>query len=892
MQKFWGRKSEIQNIEKKIKCFVETDSGLETNYLGYWGISGIGKSELIKKALKSESIIDLDFLPIISIDCSVVGRDVIRLYDQIVMKVEEAVGITAFENYKKYKENNKSIVKDMFQNFSKVVIPDIVETALVTVLGPIGQGLIPKVASHISATGLEMINNAKCDRKTLEEILLEILIKDFKTITEHKMIIIIDSLEYMENDQHELPLTFGGKNGLLSGVSNVLWILLGQNKNAYLEELRPLETEEYVEEFRNLIKKNDIEVQLEKVINISKGIPYILQLLYKALEDSMDELIFEESYWDETWNPIFTRFFMNYDNQTLRIIGILSVIRNWDDKFVNNLLSYLRFHDLLKWNIEKDDFKIYQTLKGLPFIKYNELYFSFNDNVIRYYRRIFSDDNKMEIYRFATKYILQKYKQNSITEEVNLYLLTWIRDVKSIPNYELEKREMISAIYLMLNEFLSYENIYEWENVVYEVISIAISLNKPELNNKIITYLLYYAYTVADTEKIRFCYWLQSKVAENEGDDLGKKIKLLKSQCVLVRTKSVARRSKLPFGIKYSIEYSRKELCEDIVERCKKLKNSCKKIDYMIDCLAEYEYVYPRNVLQLETFLKELINAMKELNIIENVTLENIIRYIYFFESLNLVLYHNKDMMKKELNPFFENFVGLEKFVPESIKGEYYYQVAFYQFNRDIESYKNFILAKKYSINNCYHKMWTERACANYCIQQRELQYEEEEILYSSLEYILNHGAELSEWNFIGYLRVYVGLRIVNRMYNGIEELIEYITKKDFLMGCSVRDVDGYCLNKYSLKIIEYAIYEMKNYTLALKWINHGICGSQIKDKEYFRLKIVVLKYKIFVQNYVEDEMVPDSINELKSILYTAEVVLGKNDPDILLTRKWLQTLK
>lgn len=172
MQKFWGRKSEIQNIEKKIKCFVETDSGLETNYLGYWGISGIGKSELIKKALKSESIIDLDFLPIISIDCSVVGRDVIRLYDQIVMKVEEAVGITAFENYKKYKENNKSIVKDMFQNFSKVVIPDIVETALVTVLGPIGQGLIPKVASHISATGLEMINNAKCDRKTLEEILL------------------------------------------------------------------------------------------------------------------------------------------------------------------------------------------------------------------------------------------------------------------------------------------------------------------------------------------------------------------------------------------------------------------------------------------------------------------------------------------------------------------------------------------------------------------------------------------------------------------------------------------------------------------------------------------------------------------------------------------------
>lgn len=77
------------------------------------------------------------------------------------------------------------------------------------------------------------------------------------------------------------------------------------------------------------------------------------------------------------------------------------------------------------------------------------------------------------------------------------------------------------------------------------------------------------------------------------------------------------------------------------------LDNSREKVDYMIECLAEYEYVYERNIPRIEIFLKELIEAMKEQNLVKNKTLENIFRYIYFFESLNLVLYHNRSIMRK-----------------------------------------------------------------------------------------------------------------------------------------------------------------------------------------------------------------------------------------------------
>lgn len=768
-------------------------------------------------------------------------------------------------------------------------------------LGPIGCGMktlkyLPKVASYASAAGVEIIDEFQCG-KSLEDILVEAIIEDFESISEQKIIVVIDSVECIENEYHELPQNFFDGGGLFCRITNVLWIILGQNQSEYLEELRPLETKEYMESFQALIRDGDIKIQLDKIEYISKGIPYILQMIYEMLRNSPDKLLLEKNYWDENWNPIFARFFMHYNNRTLKIVGILSVIRNWDDRFVNNLLLYLRFHDLLKWNIEKDDFCVYQSLKVLPFVKQKGYYFSFNNNVVEFYRKILSNDEKIEIYRLSTNYILQKHKQNNDDQnksnEINLYLLTWLRDLKN-ENCDWLKREIISAIYFILNEFLSFENISEWKNVVYEIISFAILLKTPELDSKVIKCLLFHANGMADTRKLEFCYWLQSVVAENEGNELCKEIKLLKSKCVLVRTKSRYMDLELPFGIEYNIEESKEELCQTIVTRFQKLDSSFEKVDYMIDCLAEYEYVYERNAFRIENFLKELVKAMEELNLVKNTTLENVFRYIYFFESLNLVLYHNNNIMREELASLFSAFIELEEFVPESIKGEYYFQVALYQFNRKLQSHEYFMQAKKHRIFNRYHKMWVERACANHYIQQEKISTEDCEILIDSLEYILNHAEEISSWTLGVYLTVYVGILVSNGISDGMEEIIMYIAEKTNSVGNSVKDLNWYCLNKYYFEIIHYIICEMKNYSLALEWIEKLIYSISIqkKDKKYFLCKIVLLKYKICVLYQIDEETICDSLNELKALLYTAEAVVGKNNPDILSVRKWIKSIK
>ena len=350
----------------------------------------------------------------------------------------------------------------------------------------------------------------------------------------------------------------------------------------------------------------------------------------------------------------------------------------------------------------------------------------------------------------------------------------------------------------------------------------------------------------------------------------------------------------LPFGIQYSIEESKEELCQIILKRIQMLERSCEKVDYMIDWLAEYEYVYERNVFKIENFLKELVNAMEELNMVKNISLENIFRYIYFFESLNLVLYHNNDIMTEELTPFFSAFIELEKVVPEVLKGEYYFQVALYQFNRKLKSYEYFMQAKKYTITNRYHKMWVERACANHYIRQEKISNEECKILIDSLEYILKHTEEISNRTLGVYLTVYVSILISSRIYDGVEKIIVYITEATPSVGHSVRDINWYYLNKYYFEIIEYIIYKMKNYPLALRWIENLISSINIqkKDKKYFLCKIVLLKYKIRVQHQMDDGAMSDSVNELKVLLYTAEAVVGKNNSDILSARKWLKSIK
>lgn len=900
MREFWGRQVEIQKIEKKIMDFVESETPLEMNYIGYWGISGIGKSKLIEQSLASQHMADMDFLPVIRIDCSMVGKDIIRLYDQIVEKVESVTGTAVCQNYNRCRENNREMIKDIFRGFSGAAIPDIVETAAVTVLGPIGCGLkaikyIPKAASYISSAGLEVIKDAEHD-KNLEEMLSEALIKDFASIAEQKMVIIIDSLECIENEYYELPQNFFDKDGLFCRISNVLWIVLGQTQNEYLEELGPLEAEEYIEDFQALIKDgDDVEGQLEKIKNISKGIPYILQMVYEVFQEFPDELILDESYWEENWNPILSRLFMKYDNQTLKIVGILSVLRNWDDRLVNNLLLYLRFHNLLKWNIEKDDFTIYRSLKVLPFVKQKGSFFSFHDCVIDFYRRILSKDEKADIYRLETNYILQKYKRNNIAVdnpvEINLYLLTWLRDLREQENCDTLKSEIIAALYFILNKFLSYENIFEWKNVVYEIISMAILLEKPELDHNIIMCLLFDAYSVADTRKIECCYWLQAKFAENQEDELCKEIKLLKSQCVLARTKSSWKDSSLPFGIQYRIEYGKEQLCESIFERLRILDSSCEKTDYMIDCLAEYEYVYGSTVLQTEAFLKELIKTMEDLNLVKDTTLENIYRYIYFFESLNLVTYHHNDILRKELEPFFAAFIGFQESVPEQIRGEYYFQAGLYLFNRKLPSYHYFLLARKHKINNRYHKMWAERACANHFIRQEKISSEEFEILVDSLEYILEHAKEISRWNLGVYLSVYTSILIKGGKDDRVPEIIMYITECTPSAGCSLKDLDWYCLCNYYFEIVDYIIYKMKDYRIALKWIGSLIRTSGIrkKDKQYYLCRIVLLQYKILIQYQLDDAALSDTLNELMALLYTAEAVLGKNAPDILRAREWIK---
>lgn len=104
MQEFWGRQVEIKTIEKKVRDFVESEVPLDINYLGYWGISGVGKSELVKKALMSQNLMDMNFLPVINIDCSIVGKDIIQFYDQIVEKVEKVLEVAIFQNYRKCKK--------------------------------------------------------------------------------------------------------------------------------------------------------------------------------------------------------------------------------------------------------------------------------------------------------------------------------------------------------------------------------------------------------------------------------------------------------------------------------------------------------------------------------------------------------------------------------------------------------------------------------------------------------------------------------------------------------------------------------------------------------------------------------------------------------------------
>lgn len=232
--------------------------------------------------------------------------------------------------------------------------------------------------------------------------------------------------------------------------------------------------------------------------------------------------------------------------------------------------------------------------------------------------------------------------------------------------------------------------------------------------------------------------------------------------------------------------------------------------------------------------------------------------------------------------------------MPESIKGEYYFQVALYQFNRKMDSHKYFMKAKRCTLNNHYHKMWVERACVNYFICQEKISPEECESFIDSLEYILNHENEISKWNQGVYLMVYASILISNKVYDGIAEIIEYITENTPSVGQSIRDVDWYCLNYYYFKVLGYIVYEMKNYSVALKWVDALICcsGFRKKDKKYFICKIVLLKYKIYIQQQINDEKINDSVNELKSLLYTAESVIGKENPDILATRKWLKVIK
>jgi tetratricopeptide (TPR) repeat protein len=362
---YTGRQAEIDVF---FDCLHMKESD-EYKVLSYYGVGGIGKTELRKelmKRIKNNSTVDFAYLNFETKEYQQVEKALVHL--RTVIGAEYRVPFTLFDAaYIIYMKKTNSKI-----SLNQTTLPFIEEGSWLADAVSISEelpylALVPKL--------IEMISNrlkntfSKEDKEKIqaferleEHELLELLPVIFaedldKYIVKSRryFVLFIDTYEALWTDQRMKAYEFGVDEWvreLVAQLPNVLWVIFGREPidwGRYLEEWDACVTKVELgslseEETKLLLSRHQVrepDIQ-EEIYRNSKGHPYSIKLandLYKEILTTRQPAA-ADFIWQKTPYKLFERFIKYLLVKEKQALELLALTNNWNINTYQALMSH------------------------------------------------------------------------------------------------------------------------------------------------------------------------------------------------------------------------------------------------------------------------------------------------------------------------------------------------------------------------------------------------------------------------------------------------------------------------------------------------------------------------------------------------------------------------
>ncbi len=402
---FVDRETCIDNF----KNFIQNPDNQYYNALFYYGIAGIGKSELQHEL---QSILDNEYPEVLWVSMDF-ENECHRNVSTFLLALRNNI-----QKKRKVKFYKFNLAHAIFSKKSRPDIPlsketypmlkedgffyDILNALNETILGPFISIPVKRI--------LDIINNApESTRRFLKELPIDVkklesmeaheiekklpgfFAADFTDAlgTNSKACIFIDTYEAIWKDWRGIG-SFGKKDKwirkcLIPNMPGVSWVICGreQIKSLWVEDEQdweicmkeyPIEDlpEKYSEQFlKEYIEEKDIR---NVIVKASEGVPYYLNLSVDIYEQVSRSKKPEIKDFPNTKKDVFEKFVKYLDNNEKRTLYILSAPNSWDrnlfeiliNKF-NPTYSIYEFPDLIKYSFVKkitdEKFSLHQLMR-------------------------------------------------------------------------------------------------------------------------------------------------------------------------------------------------------------------------------------------------------------------------------------------------------------------------------------------------------------------------------------------------------------------------------------------------------------------------------------------------------------------------------------------------
>lgn len=895
---FIGRKDIIDSIMNKVYNYQREDCIID-NECVYWGISGIGKTtilnEIIQRIKKDEKY---NYIPVIKIDCCDYERNVILFLDNLICSIEDKLGEQIFDNYRNVKKQIHNNITDTIKDLSlEDIIPDAIES-VVTIL--FGTG-VSRAIKYGFKGAIKFKENIKYNLKevnSVEELLVLAIIKDVEdNDVKNKVIITIDTVEKMSQEDLTLRWLLG-ENGLIHKMHCFFWIVMGQDQYEDVGEIDELDTCDYMDYFERILKENDHKVELLKRIGyFTKGIPYLIQYCYSEIkEPRFQELLLNNSIIDNVDQDLYARCYNRYQLQSLKLLGILATLEQWNDDCFEYIIIKLRSIDILRWILENNWKNDYSDIIKLALIRTNKNNYNFYNGVTPFYQKLLSRKDQINIISYAVDYYIRlvdkdnEHEEKQIIEDIVLIYLKWLDTY--IEDVTLSYK-ILGAIFTMTNYFVTQENIFAWFSICFNTIKIALKIQYPVnlYNNELLELMIRCADNLCAFRKKE---WLLNIQAEMYRQKDQKELMFAKALCA-----KAARSRARVLGFNDEIGESQYynniiniKSAPEILNCYKQIEDSFKRAEIMNMITSEFVYYFSlddvkeRDKNQSE-FWRVLEKSMSDIYLSNDIEKERKIFMIaWFFDSINeyimderLRAYVNSDFILELYDYVRDN----ENELQNTIRGECYFQLAkFNYYNGYQKTALNYYEMALYEgLSNVHHEMWAHRSCINMYLNSTQNLEKDLDVVKNNLEFVLSHSEEISGNTFNVYMMIYIYILINESEYKSIrnDDITSYVVNCKKPLTYKLHGMDG-GISLDAIRHIAYYLYKINEKRRCISWIDYYLYSIE-KYASYFNMTIELYKNKInllllkimAIVDIKAWDVLENAINQYLSCINTAKAV-------------------